>query len=283
MNRAQATWLPDRRRLHLHHGPIDMIVDVTGPGRQAALERAVLRFDTLLQELVDALPRLRSETGPMPVGEAARRMVQATRPFAADRFVTPMAAVAGAGADTILRAICAGPDVDKAYVNNGGDIAFHLTGGQDMRVALAADDTARVVIGQNDPVRGVATSGWRGRSQSLGIADSVTVLAQNAVVADVAATLIANAVNLAGHRAITRAPAYDLNPDSDLGDRLVTVDVGPLTPGEVVLALDAGADFATQCHTHGLIAGAAILLQGQTRYVGHVPMMSFHETEKLHA
>ena len=30
------------------------------------------------------------------------------------------------------------------------------------------------------PVRGVATSGWRGRSHSLGIADSVTVLARTA-------------------------------------------------------------------------------------------------------
>ena len=41
------------------------------------------------------------------------------------------------------------------------------------------------------PVRGVATSGWRGRSHSLGIADSVTVLAATAAMADAAATVIA--------------------------------------------------------------------------------------------
>ena len=34
------------------------------------------------------------------------------------------------------------------------------------------------------PHRGVATSGWRGRSHSLGIADSVTVVARNAAAAD---------------------------------------------------------------------------------------------------
>ena len=30
----------------------------------------------------------------------------------------------------------------------------------------------------DDPVRGIATSGWRGRSFSLGIADAVTVLGE---------------------------------------------------------------------------------------------------------
>ena len=77
-------------------------------------------------------------------------------------------------------------------------------------------------------MRGVATSGWRGRSFSLGIADAVTVFAGTAAVADAAATLIANAVDLPGHPAFARAPARRCDPQSDLGERLVTVDVGPL-------------------------------------------------------
>ena len=63
----------------------------------------------------------------------------------------------------------------------------------------------------------------------MGIADSVTVLARTGAVADAAATLIANAVDV-DDPAIRREPAAELAPDSDLGDRLVTVEVGPLPP-----------------------------------------------------
>jgi ApbE superfamily uncharacterized protein (UPF0280 family) len=57
------------------------------------------------------------------------------------------------------------------------------------------------------PVRGIATSGWRGRSFSLGIADSVTVLARTAAQADAAATVIANAVDADDVRIRRRRPA----------------------------------------------------------------------------
>ena len=60
----------------------------------------------------------------------------------------------------------------------------------------------------------------------------VTVLADTAACADVAATLIANAVDLPGHGAITRAPARTLFPDSDLGAIPVTTDVGALSAAE---------------------------------------------------
>ena len=47
------------------------------------------------------------------------------------QYITPMAAVAGAVADTILTAMLAAePRLERAYVNNGGDIAFHLTPGE---------------------------------------------------------------------------------------------------------------------------------------------------------
>ena len=93
---------------------------------------------------------------------------------------------------------------------------------------------------RDDPVRGVATSGRHGRSFTLGIADAVTVLAADAATADAAATLLANAVDLPGHPAIDRTPAVELAPDSDLGDRLVTVGVGHLADEEIEAALAAG-------------------------------------------
>lgn len=282
MQRAQITWLPDGQRLHLHHGPIDMILGVTGPGHKPALTRAAARFETLLDELVAELPRLRQPTGPAPTGEVARRMHNATRPFA-PAFITPMAAVAGAGAETILTALLAGPGVHKAYVNNGGDVAFHLSPGETMQAAIASAPPGRVRVTHADNVRGIATSGWRGRSHSLGIADSVTVLAHNAATADAAATMIANAVDLPGHPAITRLPAIELAPDSDLGRRLVTTHVGPLSRDDAGLALQNGLTLARQYQAGNLIIGACLTLTGQTRTTSGIHLISKQQTDPQHA
>ena len=282
MQRAQISWLPDGHRLHLHHGPIDMIVGVTGPGRKPALARAAARFETLLEELAAELPRLRHITGPAPTGETARRMHRATLPFRPG-FITPMAAVAGAGADTILAALLKGPGVQKAYVNNGGDVAFHLSPGETMQAAIASDPPGMIRIRHNDNLQGLATSGWQGRSHSLGIADSVTVLARTAAEADAAATMIANAVDLPGHSGITRQPAQELAPDSDLGPRLVTTHVASLSAPDISTALTSGLEFSRHCLSRGLIGGACLMLQGQTRSIGHIPLISNQRTEPQHA
>src|SRR5205814_10570737 len=102
------------------------------------------------------------------------------------------------------------------------------------------------------PVRGLATSGRGGRSFSLGIAESSTVLAATAAAADATATLIANAVN-DDHPAIERRPACDLDPDSDLGDLPVTVAVGALLQVLIDEALNRGAAEARRLRLCGLI------------------------------
>lgn len=261
----QAARLPDGR-LHLHHGPIDLICEAWGtPSAVAqAYRNATLRFGGLLEELVSELPALRSENASLN-GPIARKMAVATAPFR-PAFITPMAAVAGAVAETILAAMAQVPLL-RAYVNNGGDIALHLTPGQYFTVALAGT-SHRATIRQTNPIRGIATSGWRGRSFSLGIADSVTVLAKTAAMADAAATMIANEVTLPGHNAVRRAPANTMQCDSDLGPRLVTIAVGPLTEAETRRALSNGQRFAEICLQRGLILGAALTLNSQTCTVG---------------
>ncbi|MFN3208221.1 MAG: UPF0280 family protein [Roseovarius sp.] len=278
MQGAQARWLPDGNRLHLHHGPIDMILGIEGAGRRAAFARAVARFGTLLEELVTELPRLRSPGGADVTGEAARRMVAAAAPFA-PAFITPMAAVAGAGAETILRAVLDGPGVRKAYVNNGGDVAFYIGPGEAMRVAIASPVPGHVTVQHGDPVRGVATSGAGGRSHSLGIADAVTVLARDAAAADASATMIANAVDLPGHPEIARVPACEIAPDSDLGAREVTRAVGVLTAAEVAEALEAGRAYAAGLAARGVIHAACLSLRGQCVTVGAVSMIEEREPE----
>ena len=278
MRGPQIAMLPDGKRLHLQYGPTDMIVEADGDEDEvaAAYRQAIARFRTILPELVGELPRLRR-----PVAESlradsfrwstARRMAEAAR-LHRGVFVTPMAGVAGAVADEALAALVEGRRLDRAYANNGGDIAIHLADGAEFTVGLvghpeAPEPVGRFTITHAMPVRGVATSGRHGRSFSLGIADAVTVLARNAAAADVAATLIANRVNI-DHPAIERCSAQALDPDSDLDGFPVTVSVGALDEASRDAALDAGLACAEAMREAGLIHGAVLALNGIYRVAG---------------
>ncbi len=324
-------------RLHLQHGPIDLILGADGPpgAREAAFTAAKARFETILEELVAELEALRRPLDGAFSGAVARRMAQAVAPFS-DVFITPMAAVAGAVAEEVLAAMVAAAPLSRAYVNNGGDIALHLppasppgtlaaraapacplpergtappvsgsetgsarpppSGGRftpprrpgaalpqrtAFTIAIAAPDASplgTIAITAESPVRGIATSGRGGRSLSRGIAESVTVLARSPAMADAAATLICNAVDLPGHPAITRAPAQALQPDSDLGAREVVTALGPISAAEAETALARGAACARAMQARGLIHSAALFLRGRHKLAGPLPLA---EQERL--
>ena len=278
MDGPRSAFLPGGKRLHLQHGPIDLVIDASGPQAEvaAAYRQAVIRFRTILTELVGELGRLRKPAGP-EISEddfrcpTARRMARAVRGHAGT-FITPMAAVAGAVADEMLAAMREGRGLTRANVNNGGDIALHLAPGRSYAAGLVSRldhcrPDGKCVITYDMPVRGLATSGRHGRSFSLGIADAVTVLAETAAAADAAATLIANAVTV-DHPAIRRAAAETLDPDSDLGKLLVTTAVGPLDQDAVSAALAGGVAAATRMRDSGLIYGAVLCLNEHYRVVG---------------
>jgi len=288
-------------RWHFQHGPIDLVIGADGePAAVAAAHAAAWAgFEGLLAELVAELAVLRTPvaaTGHNPLrGLVAQRMWSACAPLARPamgwpaRFLTPMAAVAGAVAEQLIAAYRR-PGIARAWVNNGGDIALHLAPGQQLRAGLVADiaglDAAawsrtvmgrgtpdgRFVVHADDPVRGIATSGWRGRSCSLGVADSVTVLAASAAMADAAATVVANAVDLP-HPGIVRRPAEDLHDDSDLGTIPVTVAVPALTPAERERALAAGLAVARRLQARGLLQAAVLVCQGSLATLPPVPAL----------
>lgn len=264
---ASTAILPCGKRLHLQHGPIDLIIGAVGD-QHTAFGAAKQRFGTILQELMEELPELRlnlTSDVPEPQERVARRMDNAVRPFADDVYVTRMAAVAGGVADEVLHAMVLATQLDRAYVNNGGDIALHLEAGQSFSLAMSGhdgSDLGRIKIEHDDPVRGIATSGRHGRSFSLGIADSVTVLATNAARADVAATLIANAIDIPGHPAIGRTPAQDLDDTSDLTRLPVVTHCGSLSAKEVSSALLCGRKRAQHYISRGLMSEAAMFLHG---------------------
>jgi ApbE superfamily uncharacterized protein (UPF0280 family) len=264
-------------RLHLQHGPIDLIIGADG-ARESAFAAARARFETVLEELVAELDLLRlpitPETAPA-LGETAQRMIAAGKRFADTEPVTPMAGVAGAVAETVLYAMTRAADLSRAYVNNGGDIALHLSKGTAFTMAMAGHDATplgRIRIAHADPIRGIATSGRHGRSLSCGIADSVTVLAATAATADVAATLIANAVDVADHPAIRRRPASEVDDNTDLGARLVVTGCGPLDERAIEIALANGQARARNFAANAHIKGACLFLQGQSRVIGHSPV-----------
>jgi len=281
--------LPDGRRIHLQDGPIDLILEAWGAPAavQAAYRAAAARMNGLLDELCTELAILRAPVGalsPIPAGAIAQRMRTAVLPYADECFITPMAAVAGAVAEAVLAAMVAAAPLDRAYVNNGGDIALHLAPGQSLTSGIvdrpdrpSLIGTAQIAAG--DAVRGIATSGRHGRSFSLGIADAVTILAAGAADADAAATIVANAVDLPGHAGIVRVPADSLAPDSDLGSRLVTRDVPALSAAERDRALAAGLARAAGLVAQGRIVAASLHLQGVTRTIGRLGQLE--ETEPV--
>lgn len=285
---AQRAQSPDGR-WHFQHGPMDIIIGAAGAALalRDAHEQAWQRFKTILQELVEELPALRQAVhAACPVrGVVAQRMWSACQPYNS-LFITPMAAVAGAVAQELVQCYQA-PGIQRAHINNGGDIALHLAANQSLRVGVYANlarlnlqqlVNAIALDGQFDVrsdslVRGVATSGWRGRSFSLGIADSVTVLARTAAQADAAATVIANAVNVVDARIIRRA-ACQIKDDSDLGSRLVTVDVPPLPEALAQRALAAGLACALSLRAQGLICSAVLVCQNQCMTTGTLKQLT---------
>jgi ApbE superfamily uncharacterized protein (UPF0280 family) len=262
-------------RLHLQHGPIDIIARAWGAEAEiaAAYSQASIRFATVLEELVGELAMLRrplDDAEPLVRGTVARRMVRACWPHRAV-FITPMAAVAGAVADEVLEAMVRERRLERAFVNNGGDIALHLAPGAVLTAGIVDDHDAPHIdadatITADLPVRGLATSGWRGRSLSFGIADAVTAFARCAADADAAATLIANAVDV-DDPAVERRPAREVRDDSDLGERPVTVAVGPLPETAIVVAMNSGVAVAKDFRARGLISHAYLALQNRRRTV----------------
>lgn len=266
--------LPDGRRLNLRSGPMELVIEAFGPhcAVKSAYRRAMAAFPEVLPGLVADLNVLRKplrKAEPQVSSPVSRAMLNTATAMCGSAFATPMICVAGAVADHVLFKMRHDADLSRIYVNNGGDIAIWLAPGQSFDVGICTDLSARahgpmvrVTAGQG--VGGIATSGWRGRSHSLGIADAVTVLARDARTADAAATLIANSVDLPGHSAVTRMPACELSPDSDLGSRPVTTGVDTLSQGDVALALRAGQDCARKMIDADFAVAVFACLQGQS-------------------
>jgi len=278
-------WLEPGPRLHLQHGPIDLIVEAHGAACecQRAYQQGIDAFQDVLLTLVDELPVLRNPCATKPAGPVGQRMFDAVN-SCQQGFITPMAAVAGAVADHILESMCKGRQLDRLFVNNGGDIALYLAHGQSATLSLVDNvdkpsRASRATLSGSGNVGGIATSGWQGRSHSLGIADAVNVFAVDAATADAAATVIANATNVVSPDKIHRVPADELDDNTDLGNLPVTVSVAELAEHEQRQALNAGKQIALNLIEQQRILGARIVLQDHIEIVlSHLEKLPIEQT-----
>lgn len=267
-------------RLHLRHGPVSIVLKLwAAPEVMRQAHRLVMRhFPKIMPELEDEADELAKplQKAAKFQSKIAQHMADAAAAFGS-ATVLAADALPGAVADEVLRIMAAAGPMDRAYVNNSGDIAFHLEPGQALKYGTDGDvsDAANAVIANTIVLTsamglgGIACTGSAvpGRSLSMGVAERVVVFAKTGAMAAAAATLVAHAVSI-DSKAITRKPAAKVDAGSGLGDQLVVTKVGKLNSDEIDAALDAGAVVAHSLIAQGMIGGAVLALQDTVRTVG---------------
>jgi ApbE superfamily uncharacterized protein (UPF0280 family) len=168
----------------------------------AARDLSLLARQTAVQErsrlesYIAAHPDFLSTLTPWPEDPFAPPVVREMVAAARVAGVGPMAAVAGALAERVGRALlAASPEV---IVENGGDVFLALTRPATVALYAGASPLSRRVglrIADEDTPLGVCTSsGTVGHSLSFGRADAACVVAPTAALADALATALANRV-----------------------------------------------------------------------------------------
>jgi len=167
--------------------------------------QAVHRYRNQLENYITGHPDFLTALVPLEQDTLAPPIVKGMLKAAAAANVGPMAAVAGAIAEYVGRDLLAA-GLQEVLVENGGDIFLKRN-----KTCVAAIFAGQSPLNQKVGIRipaalmpvGLCTSsGTVGHSLSLGKADSVTVLAPSALLADAAATRLGNEVSAAGKKNI---------------------------------------------------------------------------------
>ncbi len=261
--------------MFVDYGPLQMTISAaTGTNASTKLakkgaEEAIKIFTRVCEDQGTAKKNI------MQIGEVdflskpLKRMVTAAR-LTGCQLVTPMVAVAGTIAELVKDKVME-LGAEKVIVNNGGDIAVGLRGKQDVSVGVVSDMGKNKIdfiknINEKSQIRGIATSGFGGRSLTLGVASSVVVFAPFASRADACATVLANETCINDHR-IHKVFAKDIDPLTDIPDLMVTKYIEPLPAGLKEKAIEQAHILAQQYIKEGVICGAVICVQGVVKMI----------------
>lgn len=256
------------------YGPMRMFITVMEKGKpiiSLTKEGAHLAIQ-ILEDLAEFLPVIKMRSQELKIEEAfpdvVRSMIEATKKMG-EPDLTPLAAVAGTTSDRVADFIF-GRGGTKIIVDNGGDVAIRLREGEVARIGVKTDIQARdpdylITVDSTTGIGGVATSGLGGRSFTKGIASAATVLAENASLADAAATVVGNFTNVDDSN-ILRTLAEKVYPDTDIAGEWVTVEVRKLSSGKIEEALNRGLSKAYSICQKRWIQGALIAVQGNVAW-----------------
>jgi uncharacterized protein len=165
--------------------------------RSDVVESELVRQRELLEGYIRRQPEFRSSLVPISLLEDAPEIARRMQAAAQATGVGPMAAVAGAMAEACARAALAA-GAREAIVENGGDL--YASSPEPVVVGIYARDSkvsgrlAFEVPPQMMPLALCSSSSTMGHSLSFGDCDLATIAAQDAALADAAATLACNSV-----------------------------------------------------------------------------------------
>lgn len=169
--------------------------------KREAIPKAIEEIKRHINDLIEYVnrePLFQYSLEPVDVESDAPLIVQMMTEASKIAGVGPMASVGGVIADLGLKKLLE-MGANIAVVENGGEIAAY-TSGENITVAILTNESLLsnkigLLITSEDSPLGIGTSsGKTERTISFGEADSVTVVAENAAIADAAATSICNAV-----------------------------------------------------------------------------------------
>ncbi|KUO49500.1 MAG: hypothetical protein APF76_10735 [Desulfitibacter sp. BRH_c19] len=266
------TWL-EPGRLFMDYGPIQMTISAFNfeEPLNKEMEEACYYAAEQLKELASVISIAKLPSSEIReerlLPDVLKKMIKAVKECG-DLTLTPMATVAGTFADKVADYIAA-RGATKVIVNNGGDIALRLANGESTKVGIVSDINHKsfshiITLDSDSGIGGIATSGFRGRSLTKGIASAAVAFGRTCREADAAATLIGN-YTYSDDSGIKQVLAEYLDPDTDIVGHLVTLSIGDLDPQTPSKALDNGIAKVRELVAKKSILGAAIFLNNESR------------------
>ncbi|MFL2822295.1 MAG: UPF0280 family protein [Alphaproteobacteria bacterium] len=274
--------LIENDKLFMENGPTNIIAEAFS-SKKIEIYNFICEYSSkFLKDLSFEIETLKKPTSKKNifVSEIANTMFESTQLFLPN-FITPMASVAGSIAELLLLKVVEKFDVNKMYINNGGDISLYINKNEKFNFSIGGETSFVVEYADINGFGGIATSGWKGRSFSMGIADSVTVIAEKASIADAAATIIGNHIDLKNSNKVKKTVANNLYENTDLNDKLITVSVENLTKNEIRRAISKGKNISEYYISKNLIKSVIINLQDNILILGHKFNIKFNKKIKV--
>lgn len=156
----------------------------------------VLQYRLQLEEYIVRYPQFLSSLSPLPKDFTATPLIQQMYDAARKAGVGPMAAVAGGIAESVGRSLLR-EGIEEIIIENGGDIFLARKEPSVISIFAGESPLSKKVgleLASSGPWGVCTSSGTVGHSLSMGMADSVTVVARSTYLADAAATRIGNEV-----------------------------------------------------------------------------------------